>query len=385
MKRQPSFHYPLRRTWERRRISSQPAPPTLGFDKNLVNRILVICTAAVGDTVMCTPTMAETRRLFPDARLVGFVPGRIRELLEPTGWFDEFFVYDGSAFPLHPAKIRSLRRWELRVRQEQFQLALILWNDDFAPLLIRTGIGWRVGDRDGYFAGHMTHTFAGGDSRTWGPDTRLNALRCLGLRPNPVPPKLVVSPETRADVRQRLTRLGITEGCRLVLFHPFSFSPNRQLPLPKAARLLSRMAAELDAHAILIGGPHERQEWERTGISLPERSFSLIGELSLQVTAALIERADVVLTTDSGPFHLAGALDRPAVGLFRAIRPELARLYPTASCLFWDHGAECLNDCTWSACQSLPCRQLVGIDENKIIEAVGARLLQPHFGGVRCH
>ena len=43
-----------------------------------------------------------------------------------------------------------------------------------------------------------------------------------------------------------------------------------------------------------------------------------------------------MVTTDSAPLHIAGSLGRPAVGLFRAIRPGLSSIYPTVHAVFWD-------------------------------------------------
>jgi len=75
---------------------------------------------------------------------------------------------------------------------------------------------------------------------------------------------------------------------------------------------------------------------------------------------------------------VAGALRRPTVGLFRAIRPEYATLYPTVVPLFWEGGRNCIAGCSWDSwygCQVQPCRQLEGIPIEAILSAV-QQLLQ---------
>ena len=106
-------------------------------------------------------------------------------------------------------------------------------------------------------------------------------------------------------------------------------------------------------------------------------AHSFVNRLALDETAALIERADLVITTDSGPLHIAGALERPSVGLFRAIRPEYAQLYRSVTPLFWPGGAACLAGCDWESwhgCVQQPCKQLGGISAHAII-AAAERLL----------
>ena len=50
----------------------------------------------------------------------------------------------------------------------------------------------------------------------------------------------------------------------------------------------------------------------------------LAESLNLDELIALLGLSDCVISMDSGPYHLAGAMGRPGVGLFRASRPEHA-------------------------------------------------------------
>jgi ADP-heptose:LPS heptosyltransferase len=82
---------------------------------------------------------------------------------------------------------------------------------------------------------------------------------------------------------------------------------------------------------------------------------------------------------DSGPLHIAGALGKPTVGLFRAIRPEYADLYPSVKPIFWEGGPQCLAQCTWDSwygCETTPCRQLEAIPNSAIVMAAQSLLEQ---------
>jgi ADP-heptose:LPS heptosyltransferase len=123
---------------------------------------------------------------------------------------------------------------------------------------------------------------------------------------------------------------------------------------------------------MLVGGAQDRSASEQAAALAVTELGNLTGELSIQETCALMEHAALVITTDSGPLHLAGARKRPAVGLFRAIRPEYGSLYPSVVPVLWDGGETCLEGCSWDSwhgCRTTPCRQLVGIPVEKIVAA----------------
>lgn len=92
------------------------------------------------------------------------------------------------------------------------------------------------------------------------------------------------------------------------------------------------------------------------------------GSLSVSELLAVLEKSEVVVSTDSGPFHIAGALGRPVIGLFRSIRPEHATRYKTARVLFGRDSA-CDGVCNWDFCQNVPCRQMSSIEVEDIVDA----------------
>ena len=77
------------------------------------------------------------------------------------------------------------------------------------------------------------------------------------------------------------------------------------------------LAACPDAWIVLTGAPGERDlaEGIRRGIALP-RVWNAAGELPLVELPALMQRANVLLTGDTGPMHMALAVGTPVVALF---------------------------------------------------------------------
>src|SRR5262249_17893673 len=119
--------------------------------------------------------------------------------------------------------------------------------------------------------------------------------------------------------------------------------------------------------SLLVGGPEFRGVV--ASLSNSRSLINTVGELSIPRLLATIESASLVVTTDSGPFHMAGALGKPIVGLFRGRRPEHANRYPRTRVIF---GADlsCERHCRWNHCQAEPCRQLDALSIDEVLSEI---------------
>ncbi len=349
----------------RSRGAKPPIPPSE------VRKILIVCTGLIGDTIMGIPTMRAFRRLYPEARMVALVMSHNKQLLEPLGLFEEFIVCPVLPFTIWPWRWPKLWSVQRRIRQEDFDLALLLLGGDWAPYFYRIGIPIRIDTKGSFFASLATHLYEV-PPRLLHPDTLLNALRSLGWKVELEMPEIRVSDSAREVISRRLREWGVSPDEKLIVFHPFASTANRTLSSAKVERIAGLLTQQGWRVAIVGSASHAK------GLALPRGApelLNLAGLLSLSESMALIARADAVLTTDSGPLHIAGALGRPTVGLFRAIRPEYASLYPSVRALFWNGGTECLPHCTWDSwygCQEAPCRQLEAISDETILATIKA-------------
>lgn len=78
----------------------------------------------------------------------------------------------------------------------------------------------------------------------------------------------------------------------------------------------AQLAAALDRPVVIVGGPEDRLLAESVAAAAPDRAHVAAGELPLRVSAALIERARILVSNDSVPLHLASAVGTPVVAIF---------------------------------------------------------------------
>jgi ADP-heptose:LPS heptosyltransferase len=259
------------------------------------------------------------------------------------------------------SQVRLLQAW---LRSRSFDLALTILGDQFGVVLKRAGIPIRVGVLGSPLASCHTHTYDIGSARSWGPNERLKALSVLGHVVEDAAPRAWVSESARASTRAKLLARGLNEAQPYVAIHPFGSTPRQWWPLDRVEQL-SLALAKRGLRSVLIGGG-ETSRAVPAAVKLAV--IDVTGGLSIQELLALIDGARAVVTTDSGPFHIAGALRRPTLGLFRASRPEHGALYSTATVVL-EAQPDCAQQCRWDRCRLTPCRQMVALPAERVLQA----------------
>jgi len=137
----------------------------------------------------------------------------------------------------------------------------------------------------------------------------------------------------------------------------------------KFAAVCDRIVKELGLPVVFTGespeGPIARI---RSLMEAP--SASAAGETSLRELAALYEKASVLLTTDSGPMHLAAAVGTPVVALFGPTSPERTGPYGEGHVVI-RKDMDC-SPCFRKACETMECMKTIRVEE--VFEAVRERI-----------
>ncbi len=76
------------------------------------------------------------------------------------------------------------------------------------------------------------------------------------------------------------------------------------------------LAARLDHPVVVVGGPGEREAAAAIVAAAQGRAASAAGTMPLRLSAAVLSRARLLVTNDSAPLHLAGAVGTPVVAIF---------------------------------------------------------------------
>ena len=188
-----------------------------------------------------------------------------------------------------------------------------------------------------------------------------------------VAPLLTPSDESRRNVNTWLVSRSCLGNQPLVVVCPFSNFSSRNWPDSSVARLIGRLEQEVGAKTIILGGGKDKQP-ANSILDMAKVGINACGELSLSDSAALLERANLAICTESGPMHLAGALGTPTLTTFSRINKNLHQWFPLGrshTILYRD--VECAG-CSLRTCpvQGHPC--MVDITADEVFDAAARKL-----------
>lgn len=261
----------------------------------------MVQTAFLGDVVLTTPLLSSlAARHGPVDVLVR--PESVA-LLEGLPSVREVIGYDkrGGESGL-AAWLRLARRLETR----RYQRAYLPHRSLRSAALARWArIPERIGFDDSAAAWLYTRTVP----RPRGLHESERLLTLAGPRPLVPPPiQVSVSEDDRAQAYAWLASHGIGDG--FAALAPGSVWATKRWPA------FGELIKLVKGRVVVVGGKEDVERAQQLVDVAPDRVVSAAGVLSIRVSAALLERAGVLVTNDSAPLHLASAVGTPTVAVF---------------------------------------------------------------------
>jgi lipopolysaccharide heptosyltransferase II len=128
----------------------------------------------------------------------------------------------------------------------------------------------------------------------------------------------------RKEIEERLSALGVDRSDTLMVVHGGSVNGNaKRWPASHWSRFIDSLASEARIKVILVGAEADAAVTGEVIRGTKSPIVSLVGQTDIPQLVALLARADLVATGDSGPLHLAVALDRPVLGVYGPTDPAI--------------------------------------------------------------
>lgn len=347
----------------------------------------------IGNLVLMLPALQALHQRFPSARLDAITMRANRGFLERTGYFTSIWYLDDRSVPgFCWTVLKTLPKWRA-VRYDAF-----LDFEQFARTSAILGLLLMIPRRIGFDTPGQGRAPAYTDTVPYRNDLHMmdgfySVIGPLGFeRPARVEPVAVPArDEEERGVDRWMRDAAIRRGERVAVVHPGT-SANfvlRRWPEEYYAKLADFLAAE-GYRVVLTGIPAEAGVVARVQQQMTQPAVNAVGRLSLGELLALLKRASLVVSNDTGPVHLAAAQGAPAIGLYG---PNIPTLYgprsqygiafylglPCSPCItnFNEKGSDCTNNI---------CMKLMTADQvigalRKIFE--GAAFEPTPAGGIR--
>jgi heptosyltransferase-2 len=285
-------------------------------------KVAVFLPGWVGDGVMATPALRALRQRYPAAHIIAVGKPYVAEVFAGGDWFDEYLCANGGPWSQGVAAVA----W--RLRRLGIDLA-VLFSNSFRTALTawlggcRRRIGYARYGRSPLLTDALEPVRDAHGRLTPSPvlDAFNRLAEAAGCPPLGHRLELFTTPadEVAADeVWQRGRFYGYSEV--ICLNSGAAFGAAKHWPNASFAALARRLAVERGAGVLVLCGPAERELARAiasaAGHAAVQALADLAPRLSLGLSKACVRRADLLVTTDSGPRHFAAAFDRPAVTLF---------------------------------------------------------------------
>jgi len=275
-------------------------------------RILLIKPSSLGDIVHALPVVAALKDRWPAARLTWLVKRQWADLVERAAGVDHVWPVD--------AAVGSWLGQVSALRAERFDLAVDLQG------LFRSGaLAWlssasqRIGLANGREGSpwFYTHRVPVPTVEMHAVDRYLLVAAALGARPQGTPQfRFKMLDADFAVVRDVFQRKGSSVDSPWVGMNVSARWPTKRWPLSSFAVVLDQLHKEGFGPVVLIGSSDEQDDASQLRAMTKSPFVDLTGAVSIGCLPALLSKAAMVITNDSGPMHIAAAVGTPVVALF---------------------------------------------------------------------
>ena len=331
-----------------------------------MERILVVNVNWVGDVIFSSPIFKALKEAHPNVRIACLAVPRVREVLESIPFVDEIIVYDEKGKHWNPlAKLMLI----LQLRRKRFDVAFLLHRSlTRAILVFLAGIPQRVGYDEKKRGKFLTHKVDFLDEQVHRSDHYLNVIESFGIPVHDRQCQLSVSQKAQKDVEEILKSHDINKNDYLIVVNPGGNWDLKRWSTENYSRLILGFIASQNIKIVISGTQKDSLLFkEMNGLVLHE-AINLTGKTNLKQLIALMSRANIVVSADSGPLHMANSVGSTVIGLYGPTRPEITGPRGSGKAFVLQYNVGCNKEpCYYLKCPDNICMKSITVDDVKDI------------------
>jgi lipopolysaccharide heptosyltransferase II len=296
-----------------------------------IRRLLAVRLDNVGDIVLLGPSLRALRDALPEAAITLMVSPAGSKVTPMLPWIDDVIVHRAVWQDLSGAIPQDFdREMELieTLRARRFDAAVLFTSFSQSPyppahVCYLAGIPLRLGQSREFGGRILSHWVKPLPDEVHQAERNLHLLRSAGFPVGDSGLALNVPQTYRRQADDALRAAGVGPGAPFIALAPGASARARRYEPARFAAVARCLADETGLPIVVLGSEREHElaapilaEGRRGEI------VSLVGRTSVPEMAAVIDRAELLLGNDSGPMHIADALNRPMVILYSGTEHE---------------------------------------------------------------
>lgn len=351
--------------------------------------ILIIQLTSIGDVTMTTPVIEGLREKYPEARIAFLVDEPSLNIVKDNPFLDEVILFDEYRyFEEIKTKRKTIAEVESELghfiedlRSKKFDLVLNFHLSRRAAIVskligAREAIGLNIDDDENLFLhGNLWMYYRylrmfvkreGEHFERFSHQAELN-LRIAGVRPQDPRTTIFIDDAAEKEADGFLPQDELNEW--IVGLAPGANWPSRRWRAEKFAQLGDELVRQYGARIILFGGREDQDLAQQMIGVMQAKPIDTTGRLSLKGLAALLSKCRVLISNDTGPIHIAGAVGTPVISI---CGPSFRGPYGGNGHLILQADIAC-RDCARTGCDDHRCMELIGIES--VMKAVEIQIL----------
>lgn len=279
------------------------------------SHFLIISTTGIGDTLWGTPAIKNLKDTFPKSTVVVVTSPLGREVLDYNPYIDQLYTIKDPIF-FHLFALYK------KLSQYRFATCILFHTSQRAllPLVSMLGIPCIIGNTGMQkgFDHLLSHPILP-CSAHHEIERRLALLKPLGIHSRQSTLEVYLSEE---DYRLP----DILEKDSWIILHPGASHTFKQWTKSSYLQLGKELALQLNVRIAITGNARESAVCAEIANGIPG-AISLAGIITLRTFAAFCSKANLLITNDTGPMHLAFAQKLPTIAIFSPTNPKICGPY----------------------------------------------------------
>lgn len=273
-----------------------------------MKRFLIIQTAFLGDVILCTPVVSELSRIYPEAKIDVVVRKGNESLLANNPHIHQLFIWNKK-----DGKYKSLVKTIKQLRQIRYDEVINLQRYSSSAIMTlftksKMKIGFSTAAMKWVYHKVVPHSLSSGKHEV---ARNLSTIQHHGAN-DLVRPEMFPSENDFKTVEDYKTQ-------PYYCLAPASVWFTKQLPKEKWLELVEELKSS--GKVYLLGGPDDLTLCNEIASDNPSVQV-LAGKLNLLQSAALMRDAKMNFVNDSGPLHIASAMNAPVRAFFCSTIPD---------------------------------------------------------------
>lgn len=325
--------------------------------------ILIIEVNWLGDVLFSTPAIKALRKKFPDSRISCLIVPRVKEVLENNPYIDELIINDEEG--LHKGFLGRLKLVGT-LKSKNFDLA-VFFHRSFSRALTAylAGIPRRLGHITWKRRFLLTEALPmPAKDSLHRVDHYLNIVKPLGCSTDDRQYEFFLSQEDDKFAEDFWNKEGFKKSDWIVCLNPGGNWGPKRWPKENFALLADRLISECQAKIIFSGSKDDILLIKEITRMMEQKQFSVsAGHTNIKQAGAIFKKANLVVSGDSGPLHIASGVGADVLALFGPTSPEITGPIGRGRVEVMRKPLKCLVPCYDSACNDNRCMREIMVED----------------------